>query len=329
MINISRLRINGQENPVGISELREIGWKITSDRRGVTQKSCQFQIAEDENFETLLYDSGVVESSESAHVTGRVRQLALLSSSKYFVRVRIQAEDGEKSDWKEGSFVTALLDKSEWEAAFVSPETEEQWKESKGFSLRKVSFLKEKVRKAYVHITALGLYHFYLNGEKISKDEFAPGWTSYRHHLLYQTYEVTEYLREGENVAGALIGPGWFKGDMGSARTRNHYGKQVAFACQMEVEYESGEKERFVTDETWQWADSPVLFSEIYDGEIYDARKEIPGWNMPGSCQGDWKPVHRIDFPKEALTAQSGCKVRAITKLPAKESSPHRRARLW
>ncbi len=61
----------------------------------------------------------------------------------------------------------------------------------------------------------LACISFYLNGKKVGEDEMTPGWTSYRRHLLYQTYDVTEYLQKGINGAGAMLAPGWYKGVMG------------------------------------------------------------------------------------------------------------------
>lgn len=80
--------------------------------------------------------------------------------------------------------------------------------------------VKKPVKEAYAMTTGLGLYNFFLNGEKVGKDEMTPGWTSYRRHLLYQTYEITDFLKEGDNVAGAMLAPGWYKGVMGLTKAR-------------------------------------------------------------------------------------------------------------
>ncbi|MBC5689954.1 family 78 glycoside hydrolase catalytic domain [Mediterraneibacter sp. NSJ-55] len=318
MIEVKELRVNNQVNPVGIGKIEVVGWKLVSSARNVRQKMYEIQIAEDRKFSCVIYDSGEVESRQSVHIQIEESGLFLRSAEMYFIRVRVSTEQGEKSKWKEGCFTTAFLHNQEWKAVFISPENERDWNKSKGYYLRKEIQMGKKVKRAFAFTTALGLYHFYINGHRIGEDEFTPGWTSYHHHLLYQSYDVTRYIKEGANMLGAHIGAGWYKGDMGSARTRNHYGKQSAFLCQIEVLYEDGERVSFCTDTSWESTESPILYSEIYDGEIYDARKEIDGWNEAGNKNGEWEPVEKVVFPIEALRAQSGCKVKKMKKVPAK-----------
>lgn len=318
MISISRILINFQENPIGIQELQQIGWNILSDKKNVIQKSYQLQIGTDERFTSLIYDSQEVESEESAHVTIAKEELSLESTEKYFVRVRVTDGSKNVSEWKDGFFVTALLSNQEWKAEFITIETEADKDESKGSYLRKEVVLEKKVKSAFAYVTALGMYHLYINGEKVGDDEFAPGWTSYNKHLLYQIYDVTEYLQCGKNAIAGHIGAGWFKGTVGFVRMRNHYGTRAAFACQILVEYEDETKEWIQTDASWRGIYSPVLFSEIYDGEIYDARREIPGWNEAGTKMDSWQKVNIVPYSSDVLEAQSGAKVKKITEVPAK-----------
>ena len=318
MVSVSRILINYQENPIGIEGIDQIGWSIVSDQKKVFQKSYQLQIAETKDYDLLIYDSGVVESEESAHIVIDKERFFLRSSQKYFIRVRIITNSDEMSDWKEGFFVTALLSCEEWRADFITIETEEDQDDRKGSYLRKEFVIRKEVKAAYAYVTALGLYHLYLNGKKVGEDEMTPGWTSYNKHLLYQIYDVTDYLKKEVNAVAGHIGAGWYKGSMGVARMRCHYGKQTALLCQINIEYEDGSRESICTDDTWKGIYSPVLFSEIYDGEIYDARKEIPGWNAPYFVEDSWEAVSIREFPKKVLSAQSGCKVKRMTKISAK-----------
>ncbi|HJA11528.1 MAG TPA: glycoside hydrolase family 78 protein [Candidatus Mediterraneibacter merdipullorum] len=329
MIAIYELKINGQTDPVGIEELEEFSWKLYSEHRNVRQKSYEMQIAADEAFSILLYDSGPVMSGRSVHV--RPQQIRLQSATRYHVRVRVTSEENEQSKWKKGCFVTALLHKEEWKGAFLTPEDAGRWKESRGYYLRKETCIEKKVKEAFAFTTALGLYHFYINGEKIGEDEFTPGWTSYNRHLLYQCYDITDKIKQGGNLFGALIGAGWYKGDMGSARTRNHYGMCSAFSCHIVLHYEDGDRGMLFTDTSWECTESPILFSEIYDGEVYDARMEAPGWAVTREerercCKSHetdlpvrWRKPEIVRFPTEVLTAQSGCKVKVKERIPARE----------
>ncbi|MFQ9509798.1 MAG: family 78 glycoside hydrolase catalytic domain [Lachnospiraceae bacterium] len=317
MIKISRLHMDYETNPMGCDHIPQFGWEIKSDRRNVIQQAYELQIAEDESFSNLVYDSGWVESSASAHQF--VENISIKSAWKYYVRVRI-SDALEKSAWSETAyFVTALLTKEEWCAPFVSAETDESYKScSKGTYVRGTFQIKKKLKAAYAYTTALGLYNFFLNGEKVGKDELTPGWTSYQKHLLYQTYDITNLLRSGDNVAGAMLGAGWYKGVMGLTKARNNYGDQTAFAMQLVIRYEDDTTETITTNDRWIGADSPIVFSEIYDGETYDATLEIKDWNRTVTPEGVWRPVIITPFATDVLCAQTGARVKMIDKMKAK-----------
>ena len=293
----------------------QFGWEIASDRRNVVQKSYRLQIAGDRAFENVLYDSGAVESRESASV--RPEGDFLRGAEKYYARVQI-SDGTETSAWSGPSCFITDLDEGEWKAPFVSAENDDAYKEcSKGTYVRGTFRVKGMVREAYAYTTAMGLYNFFLNGEKVGEDEMTPGWTSYRKNLLYQTYDVTGLLHEGENAAGAMLAAGWYKGVMGLTKARNNYGDQTAFAMQLVIRYEDGSEETVCTGGDWSGCDSPVVFSEIYDGETYDARLEIPGWAEAETPEGNWHSVKEVPFDKAVLHAQAGARVRMTDRMPA------------
>ena len=117
---------------------------------------------------------------------------------------------------------------------------------------------------------------------------------------------------------GAILGAGWYKGKMGFLEVRNNYGTRTAFLAQMTVRYEDGTEEVFVTDESWTGADAPIVFAEIYDGEIYDASMEIPGWSKAGDVSGTWRPVSSVEFSKDVLAGQGSGKVAEMDEVRAK-----------
>lgn len=316
MVKINRVHMNYENPLIGAEEMPQFGWEIESSKRDVVQKSYQLQISENEKFEELVYDSGVVWSEESAHI--RPQDVKLQSARKYFVRVKIQ-DQVETSLWSEPAyFLTALLNET-WRAPFVSADTEEADKQSsKGTYVRGCFEVKKPVREAIAFATGLGLYQFFLNGEKVGEDEMTPGWTSYRKHLLYQTYDVKNLLKEGTNVAGAMLGPGWYKGAMGLTKSRNNYGDQTGFAMQIHIRYEDGSEEDIFTDEHWKGCDSPVIFSEIYHGEIYDASLEKEDWCTAVSPKGEWKDTVFVPFDVRVIRAQNGARVKMIDKVEAK-----------
>ncbi len=164
-------------------------------------------------------------------------------------------------------------------------------------------------------MTARGLYELYLNGRRVGDQEFTPGWTSYKSRLQYQTYDVTGLLERGENVAGATLGDGWYRGVIGFDNQRNVYGDRLALLMQIRVTYEDGRTETFGTDRTWKATTGPIVMSQIYAGETYDARLERPGWDAPGYSDAGWSGVRVAEYGKENLIAPAGPPVRKIQEL--------------
>src|SRR6185503_364691 len=145
------------------------------------------------------------------------------------------------------------------------------------------------VAQARLYVTALGVYEAQLNGVVVGDHVLAPGWTSYTHRLRYQTFDVTESLHAGRNAMGVVLGDGWYRGRLGyGGGRRNIYGDRLALLAQLEISYEDGTTERIVSDGTWQAATGPILASDIYDGEIYDARLERSGWSTIGYDDREW-----------------------------------------
>jgi len=316
MLKVSEITIEYLKNPVGLDGRPWFGWILCSDKKNVCQEAYKLEIAEADSFETIVYESGWVKSRESIHV--EVPGFCPASCKKYFVRVQVQAGEEESRFSDPAFFVTAVLKQDQWKAQFITAEGPEDKNSSGSTYLRKEIEISGEVREAYACTTALGLYHFHINGHKVGQDEMTPGWTSYQKHLCYQTYEVTDLLKQGVNALGALVGAGWYKGKMGFLHLRNNYGDQASFLMQLVVRYQDGREETFFTEESWLGHEGPVTFSEIYDGERYDARMEIENWNRTGALRDGWKGVQTAEFPKIALTSQGGAKVRVIDTLEAR-----------
>ncbi|MBS7174556.1 alpha-L-rhamnosidase [Massiliimalia timonensis] len=164
---------------------------------------------------------------------------------------------------------------------------------------RKFILEQKKVRSAMLAITALGLYEASLNGRRIGTDVLQPGFTAYQHRLQYQTYDVTELL-EPENELTALVGNGWAVGRIGFNGKVKAYSDKPALIATLAVEYQDGSRVLIITDRDWEYAQSKVRFSDIYDGETYDA-----SWQVK-----DWKPVLLGNYQKENLIPQEGAPIR-------------------
>lgn len=315
MLAIEKITLNYESTLAGCEILPVFGWTIASDRRNVEQRSWQFQLSADERFSELLYDSGEVPDDHSNNIT--LPALTWAYSTRYFARVRISDNHGEYSGWSPVATLITGLPSAQWQGVFISAETPQDKDNSAGTLLRHDFTLPERhdIVSAVVHASALGLYQLWLNGEKVGHDELAPGWTSYHHHLLYQTWDVTHLLRDGDNAIGAMVGAGWYKGDMSFNRYRNYYGEQAGFICHLVVTLCDGSQQVIATDENWLASDSAILFSEIYDGETYDARREQQGWSEPGFTADGWRAVNLLAANKTVLQPQTACSVQEIERL--------------
>lgn len=182
---------------------------------------------------------------------------------------------------------------------------------------RKEFIARKPVRRAVATVTALGAYELRINGEKIGDHLFAPGWTDYRKRIQYQVFDVTQNLRQGRNAAGAIVGPGWYGGPMpGQGFQRFAFGTPpVKFMLKLDVEYADGSRESFVTDERWKTTTGPILLSETYPGERYDARLEMDGWDEPGFNDKQWKAATSYGEPGVLLGLQSDPPIRVTQEL--------------
>jgi alpha-L-rhamnosidase len=144
-----------------------------------------------------------------------------------------------------------------------------------------------------------------------------PGWTSYDTRLRYQTLDVTPHLREGVNSIGVILGDGWYRGRIGFPGSSGEglWGTEIAALAQLEVTHADGSSDTVVTDSRWRAAAGPILESSLYDGETYDARRELRGWSSPEFDDTEWQPVVEVDRPSAMLVAPEGPPVRATQVL--------------
>ena len=189
--------------------------------------------------------------------------------------------------------------------------------------LRKSFDAGSSVRSARLYATALGTYELFLNGKRVSHDVMAPGWTDYRERVLYQTYDVTELVKSGSNVIGALLAPGWYSTPLQWLQQPNNYGDTPpSLRAQLRIEHDDGSVEWVATDTSWLANTSGILHSELYDGETQDERYWEPNWSGGQSSDDQWKQDHwrnaLIIHPKQlSVEAQAFPPIRAERTMPA------------
>jgi alpha-L-rhamnosidase len=187
--------------------------------------------------------------------------------------------------------------------------------------LRRTLALSKSVKSARLYATALGSYGVFLNGIRVGSDVMTPDFTDYRKRVLYQVYDVTSLMADGNNVISVLLGDGWY----GSGLTWDgvhFFSPPDRFLAQLELDYADGSHDTIVTDESWKAAASPILRSDIYGGEAYDARLEQTGWEKAGFDDAAWKPVLVADTPAIAVSSQITAPARVIASLEPKSVTP-------
>lgn len=315
MLALERLTGNFQSPLVTFDESIRLSWQLVSDQSDVWQQAYQIQVTK-KGSAAPLYDSGMVVSDQSVAIS--LHKGLLTGGCRYFIRVRCWSTNGEVSPYSESLEILLLHAEKSWQGFFITADTlPGDQEKSHARYLRREYRLAENPIRATASVSALGLYEFFINGKRIGEHYFSPGWTAYQKRVLYQVYDVTAMLQEGSNALGALVGSGWYKGTIGFEGNRNFYGGQTAFFCQINLEFSDGSMMVLGSGNSWKWHESPIVFSEIYDGETYDARVEVAGWNRCGLDDRLWHPVEVLKGKTQLLAPPEGLPVAVDDELPA------------
>ncbi len=320
VFKISELVSEYHRNPIGIDiDSPRLSWKLVCDENNILQTGYRIKCAasEDDLLEekNLLWDSGKVESDQSIHQ--KYKGTALKSGQRVYWQVKAWNNLNQESDWSAPSFwETGLLNKSDWQAKWIEPDLDEDLTKSNPCPLLRKEFeVNKEIKTARVYITSHGLYQLNLNGKKVGDQEFTPGWTTYHKRLQYQVYDVTNQISEGNNAFGVILGDGWYRGFFGWQGKKNHYGEKTALLLQLKITFADGSTETIISDQSWKSATGAILESEIYHGEVYDARLEKNGWNLPGYNDDNWTAVIEKDYDFENLVSSVGEKVKVTKEL--------------
>jgi|HubBroStandDraft_6_1064221.scaffolds.fasta_scaffold13784_2 alpha-L-rhamnosidase len=232
-----------------------------------------------------------------------------------------------------GNWQAPEFDDSSWSGAkrFVAPtsgfdtgELGNPWPTGAVKSLRQTFEVAKPVASARIYATALGAYQLSMNGQKVSNEILAPGWTDFRERVIYQAYDVTAEIKSGKNAIGALLAPGWYSTPLQWYRQGYNYGDTPpALRAQLRIEYKDGSVDWVMTDEKWKADISPILFAEIYDGETYDARKVQANWNAATFDDSKWKSAELVQPKETKIVWQYFQPIRAEKALgPKKVTNP-------
>ena len=332
-LTAQKLQAEYHTAPLGLdAERPRLSWQVASEARAKQQQAYRILVASSP--ETLrrgegdLWDSGQVRSDQTTNVA--YAGAALSSRQRCYWKVRVWDEQGQPSAWSAPSMWSmGLLEPSDWQAQWIGLPTDEEAPLARDDSLtlppspylRKAFDVKGEVERATLYATALGLYEMRLNGERVGTDYFTPGWTDYLQRVHYQTYDVTDLVKRGENALGGILADGWYAGYVGYGllvglpHPREMYGPTPALHAQLEITYTNGEREVVATDGSWAAAFGPIKEADLLMGTTYDARDERPGWDRPGFDAAAWQAATEMQPEHGALQAYPGAPVRKTQEL--------------
>lgn len=340
-VKVVNSKTDAKVNPLGITaEQTRFSWQISSSSSNVKQLAYQVCVAEDipdlKKGKKLIWNTGKVTSDRSVWIDYAGKKL--VSGKKYYWKVRVWTNKGA-SRWSEAAFfTTGLLNNDEWKAQWIGldsllPGENLDWKTRVAARyLRKEFKPVAEIKKATLYICGLGMYECYINGKKISNDVFAPSATDYSKRVFYNTYDVKSLISNKQNAIGVILGNGRFvsmrrdysKSNNDAIPPITHFG-MPKLLFQLEIEYSNGRKEFVVSDTSWKiTAKGPITANNEFDGEDYDARLEMPGWDVPGYNDKSWLKAQLTTAPEGRLMAQTNpnlATMRVIKPISVKELS--------
>jgi len=340
---VSVLRCEYQQDPLGVDSPRpRLSWQIQSSRHDVRQGAYRVLVATSPELlardQGDLWDSGQVQSSNSTQVS--YGGTALTSSQRCYWKARVWDGSGQPSGWSPpANWEMGLLHPEDWQARWIGSGPPREPRPAAGFFqstnelagftqpvevngrstlLRKKFLVRGPVRQARLYVTGLGYYEASCNGSRIGDHVLAPAKSNYRKWVFYDTYDLTSRLHPGTNTLGIMLGNGWFNPypKWWEPYRMQWFGSKRALV-QLHLEYADGSREVVVSDGSWKTAPGPVLYSCIYDGEVYDARQELRHWDEADGSDAAWVPANVVEPPGGVLMSPLMPPIRVTRHLPA------------
>jgi alpha-L-rhamnosidase len=325
-LGLQDLRCEMLRNPLGIDALHpRLSWQIVGSGRNIIQTAYQVIVASSAeklaHDEGDLWDSHKVQSAASIMVNYAGK--ALTSQTACFWKVRVWTNKGNSS-WSEPNFWSeGLLNASDWKAKWIGYDGGFSWDSVSKFSRLSARYFRKEfksdraIKKAVVYIVGLGHYELYVNGKIIGDEVLAETPTDYTQAVKYNTYDVTNDISQGDNVIGTVLGNGRFF----SMRPKYKPQKIKEFGfpkmlLQLEITYSDGSKKVITSDDSWKFtADGPIRTNNEYDGEEYDATKELTGWNTVSYEAGKWLNPQLVAAPGGRLEARMMEPIKIVTTI--------------
>ncbi|OTB00188.1 glycoside hydrolase family 78 protein [Hypoxylon sp. CI-4A] len=327
-VTISQVAFEHHRLALGIGEAKpRISWRFAGNFPNWTQSGYSLEVSRHGQNQTRLSQVDLFHYNSSDSVLVDWPTVSLTSAESATVRVRAYGQDDQPdTPWSDAvSVETGLLTKEDWLGAstIAADKETEQNATHQPVLFRKEFKTIEGIEKARLYITAYGLYEASINGKRVGDAVLAPGWQSYKHRLVYDTYDVLDLISPGDNAFGIQVGEGWYAGRLGfNGGARNLWGDVLGTQALLVLTSSNGTQQIVRTDTTWSASTGPLITSEIYDGEHYDSSLEQTGWSTPGFHAPEsatWIGVRELEAPYDQLIAPDGPPIRRTGEVKLKE----------
>jgi len=316
-LSVDDLRCEYLSNPLGIdARAPRSSWKLLAVRpeaRNLAQSAYQIVVASTENSlgedQGALWDTGKIVSDQSLHVAYGGKPLA--SHAVCWWKVRVWDQAGNVSAWSTPArWTMGLLDAKDWSARWIGWDGGDETGGSNhrrlpARMLRREFKVSKEVRRATAYVCGLGFFDLHLNGQRVGDHLMDPALTGYDRRACYVTFDVTRVVHSGDNAVSVVLGNGRYfapRRDVPVPMTTYGYPKLL---LQIRLEYGDDSVENVVSDAGWRLStDGPTRADNEFDGEEYDARREMPGWSLPGFDDSGWRSAALVKPPGGTLEAQ-------------------------
>ncbi len=336
-------------NPVGVQvEQPLLSWKLQSASPGQRQTGYQILVAGSPDLLTPgradLWNSGQVLSDQSVHIP--YAGVPLASRQRCYWCVRVWDKNKKPSSWSAPAYwEMALLQPQEWQAHWIGSGPAREPRPAGGFFkslqeeknlpdtvhidgrstlLRKAFAINRNIARARLYVTGLGYYEAYCNGQRIGEHVLAPAKSNYRRWVLYDVYDITSALQQGNNAVGLMLGNGWYNPykKWWQPYRMQWFGSKRAIV-QLCIDYTDNTSQTIISDSSWKTSPGPVQFSCIYDGELYDATLEIPGWCHADFNDADWHQARHVEPPGGELICTPMPSIKVVERItPVRRLQP-------
>lgn len=314
-VQVGELRVEQLDQPLNIqSQHPRLSWVITSDKKDVMQTAYHVLVATSPDLlvegKADVWDSRKVESDASVWVP--YDGAALKSNQRLYWKVKVYTNKGA-SRWSEtAQWGMGLLYQTEWQAKWIGHDQlfegeslDAKYTRLAARYLRKVFTMPsdKKVKRAVVHVSGLGSFEMFINGDRVGNDVLTPGPTDWRQRVFYNTYDVTDLLDDEENAIGVVLGSGRYV----TMRPEDVLNQEDMFGMpklrlQMHIDFADGTTQTICSDTTWRMtAQGPIRANNEYDGEEYDARMEMDDWDEADFDDSQWINASLVSKPKGVM----------------------------